>query len=233
MKTEQEKRPLSAVIFDMDGLMFDTERIVRRAWDLTGPALGYEPLGYNILNTLGMNLKRRRSYFTEKYGESFPFETFTEAYRKISRGILEKEGIPLKPGLMELLEFLKGQGCRMAVATSSSAEHAAENLEKTGVAGYFQGVINGSQVQFSKPHPQIYQLACELLQADPTRTIALEDSPHGLCAAAAAGLMPVMVPDLVTELPKPAPRLEAKLASLYEVKAYIEKHFYFCEQRAR
>ncbi|MDO5425200.1 MAG: HAD family phosphatase [Eubacteriales bacterium] len=225
MKTE--KRPLSAVVFDMDGLMFDTERIVQKAWDLAGPELGYEPLGYHIENTLGMNLERRRRYFKETCGADFPFDEFTEAYRKISRGILAEE-IPLKPGLFELLDYLREKGYRMAVATSSSTQHAWENLQRTGTDSYFQGVITGNQVQFSKPHPQIYQLACEMLEVSPEQAIALEDSPHGLRAAQDAGMLPIMIPDIVKTLPEPRPRLEAALESLSDVIPYIEEQFYRC-----
>ena len=219
-----KKKLLKAVVFDMDGLMFDTERIVQRSWDAAGPRLGYEPLGYRITETIGLNLEGRREYFKNQYGEAFPFDQFTETYRSIGAEIQKKEGLPIKPGLQELLDYLKSQDCKLAVASSSSAQHVQENLKKAGVSQYFQAVINGGQVQHSKPDPQIYLMACQALDVSPGEAIALEDSPNGLRAAAAAGMMPVMVPDLVADGPKGV-ELELKAESLLEVKDYISKNF--------
>ena len=204
--------------------MFDTERIVQRSWDAAGPRLGYEPLGYRITETIGLNLEGRREYFKNQYGEAFPFDQFTETYRSIGAEIQKKEGLPIKPGLQELLDYLKSQDCKLAVASSSSAQHVQENLKKAGVSQYFQAVINGGQVQHSKPDPQIYLMACQALDVSPGEAIALEDSPNGLRAAAAAGMMPVMVPDLVADGPKGV-ELELKAESLLEVKNYISKNF--------
>ena len=219
-----KKKLLKAVVFDMDGLMFDTERTVQRSWDAAGPRLGYEPLGYRITETIGLNLEGRREYFKNQYGEAFPFDQFTETYRSIGAEIQRKEGLPIKPGLQELLDYLKSQDCKLAVASSSSAQHVQENLKKAGVSQYFQAVINGGQVQHSKPDPQIYLMACQALDVSPGEAIALEDSPNGLRAAAAAGMMPVMIPDLVADGPKGV-ELELKAESLLEVKNYISKNF--------
>lgn len=223
MDTVQKKRPLAAVIFDMDGLMFDTERIVKRSWDEAAPLLGLEPLGHHIYHTLGMNLARRRQYFKEACGPDFPFEEFTECYRGISREILRREGLPVKPGLYQLLDCLKEKKIPMAVATSSSARHAGENLREAGVEQYFSCMITGDQVKRSKPDPEIYLLACRKLGVPPEEAMALEDSANGLRAALDAGVMAVMVPDLLTDLPELEPYLTAKLPSLTAVRDYIKK----------
>lgn len=219
------KRPLAGVIFDMDGLMFDTERIVKRSWDIAGEKMGYGKLGDNIFHTLGMNLNGRRDYFHRVYGKDFPFEEFGEQYKAAWFNIVEEEGIPVKPGLRELLEFLRSEGYPLMVATSSSPHHCTERLRDAGLTDYFQGTLNGSMVQHSKPHPQIYQLACQTLRTLPSETLALEDSGNGLISAMSAGLMAIMIPDLITDLPEIEPALEAKLNSLADVIPYIQTHF--------
>lgn len=219
------KRLLGGVIFDMDGLMFDTERIVKHSWDIAGEKMGYGKLGDNIFHTLGMNLSGRKDYFHRIYGQDFPFEEFSERYKAAWYNIVESEGIPIKPGLTELLNFLREEGYPMMVATSSSPHHCTERLRDAGLTDYFRGTINGNMVQHSKPHPQIYQLACQTLGTQPSETLALEDSGNGLRSAISAGLPAIMIPDLIKDLPDLEPLLEAKLNSLADVIPYIQTHF--------
>lgn len=223
--SDRPYRPLQAVIFDMDGLMFDTERVVQRSQNLVGERMGYGQLGCNIYHTLGMNVTRRRTYFLEKYGPSFPFEEFTENYRKECRRILREEGIPIKPGLLKLLNFLHEEGYPMAVATSSSRVHAEENLELAGVRDCFSVLLCGDQVTRSKPDPEIYEKTARALHAEPGKTLVLEDSQYGLLAALNAGMLPIMIPDLLLDLPDIEPRLEAKLPDLGQAADYIREHF--------
>ena len=124
---------LQAVVFDMDGLMFDTERIVQYSWDVAGERLGYEKLGQNIYHTLGMNRAGRQVYFQKKYGMDFPFDTFRAYNREAFFARVQKEGLPVKPGLYTLLDFLKNLHIPMAVATSSGGDYARDNLEQAGI----------------------------------------------------------------------------------------------------
>ena len=112
---------------------------------------GLWSLGHNIYHTLGMNLKGREEYFKSVYGQEFPFDKFTEAYREESRKIQEAEGVPVKKGLLELMAFLKKEGFALAVATSSSQERTREKLKGCGVWGDFSVIICGDQVRRSKP----------------------------------------------------------------------------------
>lgn len=188
-----------AVVFDMDGLMFDSEREVQYAWDVAGEELGYGRLGHHIYHTLGMNRAAREQYFREQYGNDFPTERFRERYRKAAADYAARRGLVPKPGLYEILEAVKARGLPAAVATSSSREHAYGNLEKSGTLSYFQAVICGNMVTEAKPSPQIYLRACEALGVQPEEAAALEDSYNGLRAAAAAGMKAVMVPDLLQD----------------------------------
>ena len=223
---QQKKCPLQAVIFDVDGLMLDSERLVQRSWDITGKKMGYGPLGHNIYHTLGMNLKGREEYFKSVYGQEFPFDKFTEAYREESRKIQEAEGVPVKKGLLELMAFLKKEAFALAVATSSSQERTREKLKGCGVWGDFSVIICGDQVRRSKPDPEIYEKAGAALGADPGKTLVLEDSQNGLRSALNAGMLPIMIPDILKSAPDLEPLIEAKLEDLTEVIPYIEEHFY-------
>lgn len=207
-----------AVVFDMDGLMFDSEKEVQYAWDVTGQEIGYGKLGHNIYHTLGLNKDCRMAYFKEHYGQDFSYEKFQEHYREVIHEHIRRHGSSAKPGLYELLDSLKKLGIPMAVATSSSPSHAAMYLENGMVTEYFQVIITGDMVTMAKPDPQIYRLACERLAVAPEQALALEDSYNGLRSAHRAGMKAVMVPDLLTDSTPVDDIIYAKVSSLLEVK---------------
>ena len=134
--------------------------------------------------------------FFERYGDDFPYDAFMRRKAELTDAWIGKNGVPVKPGLMELLRFLKRDGCRTAVATSTSRKHAADYLERTGAAPYFDRAVYGDMVEKSKPDPEIYLKAAAMLGAAPEDCMALEDSPNGIRSAHAAGMRTVMVPDL-------------------------------------
>lgn len=212
---------IKAVVFDMDGLMIDSERIIQRSWGIAGRRMGFERLEDDIYNILGINRRGREQYFKGKYGQDFPFERFLEDYRKEYALYAEEHGIPAKKGLYELLDTLKDLGIPMALATSSGRQSAMRNLERLGVTGYFSGYVCGDMVTNSKPDPEIYLKACASIQADPAETAALEDSVIGIKSAYAAGMIPVMVPDLVKDIREVEPLLAARKEDLLEVAQWI------------
>lgn len=214
---------ISAVIFDMDGLMIDSERVVQYSWGIVGKRMGYPHLDQDIYHTLGKNCSGRERYFKEKYGESFPFEEFLKEYRKEYALYIKAHGISPKKGLYRLLDYLKNRKIPMAIATSSSEESAVKNLKALGVYDCFDGFVFGDMVAHSKPHPEIYEKACFSIGAVPEETIALEDSINGIKSASRAGLIPVMVPDLVRETKEVEELLAAKKEDLLEVAEWIEK----------
>ena len=216
-------KKIQGVVFDMDGLMFDSERIVQHAWNVAGRQMGYGDLGYeNMCHTIGFNVVRRQEYFLKKYGQNFPFEEFKERYREAYAAYVKEHGVPAKKGLHELLRVLKNRGIPMAIATSSSPAHARGNVEKEGIGDYFVGMITGDMVTEGKPSPEIYQKACELLAIEPSKALALEDSLHGIQAAHKAGMVTVMVPDLVQDSGLIDGILDGKAESLLEVAQWME-----------
>ena len=143
-------KAIKAVVFDMDGLMFDSERYVQKSWDIAGQRLGYGPLGHNIVNTLGTNLTNRKKYFLEHYGNDFPFEKFLDTYRDAYYELVQ-DGVPAKKGLHEIVEVLKDKNLKAGVATSSSREHAISNLKREGIIDYFDAIITGDMIEHGKP----------------------------------------------------------------------------------
>ncbi|MDO5345876.1 MAG: HAD family phosphatase [Lachnospiraceae bacterium] len=212
---------LEAVVFDMDGLMFDSERVVMYSWDVAGKQLGYGPLGRNIYHTLGMGAKSRERYFRKTYGEEFPYEAFQKCYREAFYAYADTKGIPVKPGLRELLDFLKEQGIPAAMATSTGGQDVRKRLGREGLESYFQVIITGDMVKETKPSPEIYEKACRALQIEAAHAIALEDACNGIRSAYDAGMLPILVPDLQTDFSQVEELLYGKMASLLEVRKWL------------
>lgn len=213
---------LKLVIFDMDGLMFDTERIYYQAWEEAMTLYGYD-FGWEVYiqlvarnsHTIGLTLKKI-------YGENFPYEAVRDKKREIADEIIAEQGMPKKAGLMELLDFLEEEGIKKAVATSSTREKALNYLELGGVRMRFDHIVCGSDVRESKPHPEIFEIAAKYLRVSPQQCIVLEDSKMGIKAAKAAGMYGIFIPDLVEmdeEIQKDA---STTLKNLYEVIEWIK-----------
>ena len=198
---------IEAIVVDMDGLLFDSERIVQRSWEEAGNQLGLEHMGETIYHTLGMNLAGRNHYFRNTIAKDFPCEEFAKQARIWFYKIVNEEGLPMKNGARELLEYGKANGYRMAIATSSRREYALKNLKAAKIYDFFDAGVFGDMVQHAKPDPEIYLKACDSIGAAPANCIALEDAPAGIRAAYAAGMKPIMIPDLVA----PTPEIEALL----------------------
>ena len=214
---------MKAVVFDMDGLMFDTERVCMQAWDYAGERMGIGRAGYMVLKTLGMNSVRTREIWKKEFGgrynaqelRSYTNEFMTEYYRE--------NALPVKKGLYVLLSYLKKRGCKMAVASSSKCTEIREHLRDAGVTDYFQVIVGGDMIRRSKPEPDIYLRACELLEEKPENCYALEDSKNGLMAAYRAGCIPLMVPDLWEPDGEIQQVIAGKFEDLEQVKDYFER----------
>lgn len=215
---------LEAVVFDMDGLMIDSERIVQMTWNIAGERMGYGKLGEHIYHTLGFQVKKREAYFKSVYGEDFPFEEFRKETKKAWNTYVKQHSIPAKEGLYDLLMELKKRSIKLGVATSSSQAYALGELKDKRVDGYFDAFVFGDMVKQGKPAPDIYVRACELLQVDPAHALALEDSMHGIKAAHGAGMRSIFVPDLIQDASLIQEIIDAELKNLYEVKEWIITH---------
>ncbi len=184
------------VIFDMDGLMFDTERVFIEAWDYAGEKIGIGKAGYMVYKTLGMNITESMKIWREEFGDRCNQEELRKYTKEFLNHFYEVNNVPVKPGLYQLLEYLKKINSKMAVASSSPRWEVESHLKDAGIREYFSGIVCGDMIEKSKPAPDIYLRACELLKAEPGECYALEDSKSGLLSAYRAGCKPIMVPDL-------------------------------------
>lgn len=188
---------MQGVIFDMDGLMFDTERVSDFAWREAGKKLGYDITYKFMAGIHGLQPADYIPLMQKEFGEKFDFEAVRKIQREITADYYSKNGIPVKFGLVSLLKYLKANGYKLAVASSSSAEVVLRNLSAACVRGYFDAVITGDMIAHGKPEPDIFLKACESLSLKPSDCLVLEDSPHGILAAERAGMRSIMIPDVV------------------------------------
>ncbi len=187
---------LKAAIFDMDGLMFDTEKVALQSWLEIAKRNHFFLDEDRISHFRGTTAAYIKELFDKWYGAAVDFEEIIRQRQNFVDDYFSKNNIPVKPGLYELLQALKDKKYRIAVATSTSKEHALHQWEETGVLPYLDGFVCGDEVNKSKPDPEIFVKAAQKLGVQPEECIILEDSFHGIEAAHAAGGTVVMVPDL-------------------------------------
>ncbi|MDE6673437.1 MAG: HAD family hydrolase [Acetatifactor sp.] len=188
---------IEAVIFDMDGVLFDTEKLCMDSWIAIAEERDMPDMEVFFPRCIGRNMTDTRMLFNEFYGDTYDYEEFRKQASAWFHGYIEENGVPVKTGVRELLEYLRRGGYKIGLASSTSRPSVEELLERAGIREYFQGLITGDMVEHSKPRPDIYLMACEGLGVNPAQTMAIEDSPNGIRAAHAAGMIPVMVPDLI------------------------------------
>lgn len=185
-----------AVLFDLDGTLIDTEKYYRKCW----PA-ALEHFGYHITDEESLTLRSLGRPFAIEHlkqlckDPDLDYEAVREYRKMLFEECLEKEGLNVKPGAVELLQFLKEHHITAAVATATDTQRACSYLEKAGLLPYFDKVISATMVQKGKPAPDVYLYACEQLGELPRDCYAVEDAPNGVKSAYAAGCKVIMVPD--------------------------------------
>lgn len=212
------------IVFDMDGVIFDTEALCQKAWRTVGEERGISIAEIDELLKLciGSNQQHMTEVLREKLGVDFPVQCFlSEAAEQIQ--LLANEHLPLKKGAEELLKWLKEQKAAVGLASSTASPIVKKYLEKAGLTEYFQIIIGGDQVIHSKPDGEIYQKACAALGTDPSQTYGVEDSYNGVRSASNAGLKTIMVPDLLPPTEEMRERACTVQPDLLAVKKYLQK----------
>jgi beta-phosphoglucomutase-like phosphatase (HAD superfamily) len=186
-----------AAIFDMDGLLLDTERVCQQAFQDACRHLSLPILNDVYLNIIGGNAQHAKHIITTGYGPDLDYDQLRAEWLKRYHGVVDFQAIPVKPGVINLLNWLQELKIPLAVATSTDNKVAFTKLKLAGLDGYFQQICSGCEVKHSKPHPEIFLLAATRLNVDPKQCLAFEDSSNGVRAAMAAGMQVYQVPDLV------------------------------------
>jgi len=210
-----------AVIFDMDGLLLDTESLGERTWERAARATGIEFDLALLPSMIGRNHRDTRAFLATHYGVDYPCEKLTAACLVAFDEIVAAEGIALKAGVVELLDWLDGNDIARAVATSTRRDRAIAQLTRLGLYPRFAALVGGNEVANGKPAPDIFLEAASRLAVPPDDCIVLEDSEPGVRAAIASGIAPIMVPDLHAPSVDILAHEPVVLASLHHVRTYL------------
>ncbi len=211
-----------SVVFDMDGTIFDTERLVLDCWEQVGERHGIPGIREVFIRCIGTNSARTQEIVYEHYGKDFPYEKFSGESSVLFHEIADTEGIPVKPGAAELLKYLSENKVPLGLASSTRLAVVTQELQAAGLYDYFQVVVGGDLLKNSKPAPDIYLMTCERMGALPENTYAIEDSYNGIRSAHSAGMRPVMVPDLTPATEEMRDLSVAVFEDLIQVRDYFE-----------
>ena len=188
------------VIFDMDGVILDSEKACLSTWSEAAAKYGIPNVREVFEKCIGTNKYQTRQIVKDAYTKDFG-EGIEDKLLKESSALFHERyddgKIPLKEGVFEILDFLKEKGIKTGLASSTALKTVERELTEAGVIDYFDMVIGGDSVTISKPNPEIYLLACEKMGVKPEDTYAIEDSFNGIRSAKAAGMRPLMVPDII------------------------------------
>lgn len=211
----------NAVVFDMDGVIFDSERAVMQCWKEVSSRHNIPDIEKAILACTGTTMVRTREIMLNLYGADFPYDEYARESSAIFHSRYDGGRLPMKPGVKELLTFLKERGKKIALASSTRQQVVTDELRDAGIIEYFDRIICGDMVSRSKPAPDIFLKACEELNVSPSDSYAIEDSYNGIRAAHAGGLHPIMVPDLLPADEEMQSLAEIILPNLTSVIEYL------------
>lgn len=216
---------IEAVVFDMDGVIFDSERLYRKHWKITAQQYGIpeeemEPLCDLIA---GGTREHNEKLMKDHFGQDFDYTTFRQETMDRMDRETERFGVELKPGVVELFHFLHDHNIKIGLATSTQESRAGKNLERAELLPYFDAIVYGGVVEHGKPAPDIYLEACRRLSVNPVRAMGIEDSINGVKASHAAGLYTIMVVDLVSPTPEIREIADEIFSSLLDVISLLQQ----------
>lgn len=212
-----------AVVFDMDGVIFDSERAVMDCWVELAAKYQIADIESAVLACTGTTMARTREIMLTRYGSDFPYDEYEKEASRMYHEKYDGGRLPVKPGVKELLSYLKEHGKKIALASSTRKRTVISQLTDAGLLDFFDQVICGDMVERSKPAPDIFLKACEALHTAPECSYAIEDSYNGIRSAYAGGLRPVMVPDLLPADDEMEQLAEVILDDLLKVRDYLQK----------
>ena len=211
------------VIFDMDGVIFDSERLLLESWKIVADRYGIPDIEATLSLCLGVSVDVSRQIYFDRYGPDFPLDDYKVETRAWFRSQCPNGHPPVKAGARELLAALHGRGVPLALASSTQSEVVRAELAAAGLLDFFRVVIGGDQIARSKPAPDIFLAAAKALGADPADCWVIEDSFNGVRAGRAAGARVIMVPDLVPPDGEMAEKAEVILPDLAAAGAWLDR----------
>ncbi len=220
---ENIMKNLKGAIFDMDGLMIDTEKLYLKFWILAAKDFGYDMKPEHVYAIRSMARKFSIPKIKSFLGEDCPTEEIRAHRTVLMNEYIKENGLEVKKGLFTLLDYLRDHGIKMAVATATPSSRTNEYLHTIGAYDYFSAMVCGDMITNGKPAPDIYLTAAKELGLPPRECAALEDSPNGITAAHAAGCHAIMIPDMTQPDEEIKPLLSAVYDSLDEAVEYFER----------
>lgn len=212
-----------AIIFDMDGLMVDTEIISYKCYKNILESFGFTFTKDDYIKDYpGRTLMTSLQFIKEHYHLNYNNHEMADKFHQLEHDYIEKNGVNLKPGLVELLEYLKEHNYKIAVATSSIKERATKLLLDHDILHYFDTMVCGNEIQNGKPFPDIFLKACEKLSVEPTDSLVLEDSEAGIQAAYDAHIPVICIPDMKYPQNQYVHKTTKIYQTLYDVIEYLE-----------
>lgn len=212
---------IHTIVFDMDGVLINTEALLLKIWKEVAKENDIKDIESTLKLCIGITNNETEAVFARIYGKDFPYQKYKAAASEMYCAQIQKDGLPVKPGVYELFGFLKENGWQIGLASSTREAVVRSEMESIGLLDYFHVVVCGDMVPRSKPNPDIYLKACELLNVSPGCCYAVEDSPNGIRAASEAGMKSIMVPDLIEPDLELQKLFYKKFASLLEVLEFL------------
>ena len=215
-------KDFDAVVFDMDGVIFDSEKCVLECWEVVAQRHGFSGIEEVFLACTGTNDKKTKEIVLEAFGQDFPYDEYAKESSVLFHEKYDNGNLPIKPGIFHILDFLKSENKKIALASSTRKEIVTQELRDAGLLHYFDKLVCGDMISKSKPDPEIYLKACEEIGISPERAYAIEDSYNGIRSAHAGKLKPIMVPDLLPADDEMKSLAEAVIDSLDLVIDYLK-----------
>ena len=216
------QRPIRGVLFDMDGLVLDSEVLYTRFWREAAAALGYSMTVQQSLGMRSLGKNLGQPYLESLFGPDVDYTTMRNKRIELMNRYVDAHGIPPKPGITQLLDYMDACGISAAITSSSPMDSIERHLSALNLLHRFQKLCSGHRVPNTKPAPDIYLLGAKELGLKPEECLALEDSPTGILSAYRAGCLPVMIPDLDQPGEETQNLLFAKADSLYDIIEIIK-----------
>ena len=210
-----------AVIFDMDGVIFDTERVYLEIWQSVFEKYGYKMTKELYITVMGTGRKNVIKTFLENFGDDLPIEKMYEEKDNQLFYIIENQGIPLKKGVKELFSMLKEKNYKIALATSAKRDRVEKQIKDKWLKESFDAIVCGDDVEKGKPSPDIFLKAAKEIDVEPENCFVVEDSPAGIRAAFSGGMKGIHVEDLKVADKDILRYCQKNFKNLQEVKEYL------------